>query len=278
MDDLLRTAIDSAEAAASIHRRYSGEAWVEAATDKGTSDFVSRVDLEAQEAALSVIRQRFPGHRILAEEDHPGREDAAGTRSSPGGAETPVWIVEPLDGTTNYLHGHPQYAASVAVVEGGSPAAAAVVAPATGERWWARRGSGAFKGGVPVRVSTLRRFDRALVGTGFPFKALQLLPDYLEQFGRVLQATAGIRRGGSAALDLCALASGVLDAFWELFLNPWDVAAGILLVTEAGGWVTRLDGSPVGFEEPGTILAANSPEFLEELGRRVQQSDFRFPD
>lgn len=272
MDPLLRTALDAAEAAAAIHRKYAGRALLETATDKGTSDFVSAVDLEAQDAALSLISARFPGHRILAEEQNPtghvaSGEATTGTRSDGNGE--PIWIVDPLDGTTNYLHGHPQYAASVAVAQNGEVLAGAVVAAATGERWWARKDGGSWKGGTPVRVSRLRTLRRALVGTGFPFKALDVLPDYLRQFERVLRSTAGIRRGGSAALDLCSLASGATDAFWELHLSPWDVAAGIVILTEAGGVITRVDGSPVEVEAAGTILAANSAELLYALGALV---------
>ncbi len=269
MNELLHTAIDAAEAAAAVHRRHAGGPWVEDARDKGTSDFVSRADLEAQEAALAVIRSRFPHHRVLAEEEEPSAGVKPGRTTAPDDG-APLWIVDPLDGTTNYLHGHPQHAASVAVAMGGVPVAGAVVASASGERWWAERGAGAWKSGRRIRVSSLGRFDRALVGTGFPFKVLHLLPEYLAQFDRVLRSSAGIRRGGSAALDLCSLASGVLDAFWELFLNPWDVAAGVLILTEAGGVAARVDGSPLRVDQQGSVLAANSPEFLEALGRLVR--------
>lgn len=283
MDPLLSTALAAAEAASGIHLLYFGEVGLSEAREKGQSDFVTRVDLEAQEAAISVILQRHPDHRVLAEEELGGEEGGPGERTWPADG-TPLWVVDPLDGTTNFLHGHPQFAASVGVGRGvpegeedsdghGLDAyweAGAVVAARTGERWWARRGQGAFKNGLPLRVSPLRTIRTALVGTGFPFKEPHLVPRYLQEFQRILPASGGIRRAGSAALDLCYLAEGILDGFWEEeYLSPWDVAAGQLIVQEAGGLVTRIDGSAVDLMN-GSILAANSPDLLEQLGALVR--------
>ena len=273
MDPLLKTALDAASAAASVHRRHSGRVGVDGAAEKGSSDFVSRVDLEAQNAALDVIRSRHPGHRILAEEDEDREEssgaDGDGVMTGGDDPDAPLWIVDPLDGTTNFLNRHPLYSASVAVFVDGRPEAGVVECASTGERWWALRGRGAFKNGRPVSVSGPRGLSGALVGTGFPFKALELLPEYLEQFGRVLRSTAGVRRGGSAALDLCYLADGTFDAFWELHLKPWDVAAGLVIVREAGGVVARLDGSEPGLDD-GSIVGANAASTLEELKEILQ--------
>jgi myo-inositol-1(or 4)-monophosphatase len=318
MDPLVSTALEAAEAAARIHLLHFGRFRVDEVQEKGRSDFVSMVDLEAQEAAAAVIRLRHPGHQILAEEE-------MGSRDWPRDGSH-LWIVDPLDGTTNYLHRHPMFAASVAVgrrlgeededeeeegteageategaawkqkpsgrgpvlkqkpsgrgpvlkqkPSGRGPApwrgavleACAVVAPRTGERWWARKGAGAWKNGQPVRVSGLRSLKSALVGTGFPFKEPHLLPRFAQQFQRVLPASGGVRRGGSAALDLCFLAEGIFDAFWEEeYLAPWDIAAGLLLVQEAGGVATRLDGRPFDLDD-GSVMAANSPGVLAELG------------
>ncbi|MBI4540263.1 MAG: inositol monophosphatase [Gemmatimonadetes bacterium] len=248
MTEFVRTALAAAEAAAEVHRRRVGRVPTEAWEEKGRRNFVTEVDREAEQAALEVIRQRHPGHRILAEE---GSGDADVARASGR-----LWIVDPLDGTTNFLHGHPQFSASVAVSLDGLPAAGAVVCPVTGERWWAARGLGAFKNGRRIRVSGIRNLGQALIGTGFPFKTLHLLPEYLTQFDRVLPQVSGIRRGGSAALDLCYLATGYLDAFWELWLDPWDIAAGTIIVREAGGVVSRLDGGELDLEG-GAILAGN---------------------
>lgn len=281
MDRLLQTALRAASAASAVHRRHSGRVGVEGAAEKGYSDFVSGVDLEAQQAALRVIRERHPGHRILAEEDDPADGSAdptgdhvvpgTGDRTVPDGSDpdAPLWVVDPLDGTTNFLNRHPMYSASVAVFVGDRPEAGVVECAPTGERWWASRGRGAYKNGRPIRVSELRGLSHALVGTGFPFKVLEMLPTYLDQFDRVLRSTSGVRRGGSAALDLCYLADGTFDAFWELHLKPWDVAAGIVIVREAGGVVSRLDGSDPGLEE-GSIVGANSRETLEELVRILE--------
>jgi myo-inositol-1(or 4)-monophosphatase len=282
MDSLLSTALEAAEAAAGVHLLHFGEVGVDGAREKAPADFVTRVDLEAQEAAVEVILRRHPHHRILAEEDTGGGSGVGSGRTWPeeGGY---LWIVDPLDGTTNFLHRHPQFAASVGVgrrvPEDGEGSgqrwrvtldAGAVVAPRTGERWWALRGKGAFKNGLPLRVSTLRDMRSALIGTGFPFKEPGLVPRYMQQFQRVLPASGGVRRGGSAALDLCYLAEGILDAFWEEdYLSPWDVAAGLVILREAGGFATRLDGSEIDLED-GSILAANSPELHRQLGALVR--------
>ncbi len=229
------------------------------ATVKARADYVSRTDLDAQEAALSVISRNHPDHVILAEESDESVEDQLARWDG-----RPMWIVDPLDGTANFLHGHPQYCASVAVAVDGRPVAGAVVSGSTGERWWASTGGGAFKGGRRIRVSGERPLARSLVGTGFPFKLLEAMPTYLGQLDRVLRSASGVRRAGSAALDLCYLAQGSLDAFWEEILMPWDFAAGLVLVHEAGGVLARPDGSELTIA-PGPIRGANSPDLLGEL-------------
>jgi len=255
--ELLETASLAAAAAAAVHRSQAGPGGIHWTAEKSSSsDFVSSVDIAAQQAALEVIRDRHPSHRTLAEEDGGDREGSAGG--------VPTWIVDPLDGTTNYLHGHPFYAASVAVWDAEGPLAGAVHAPVLGKRWEALRGGGATEDGRPLAVSATRDPRRFLVGTGFPFKALHALDSYLAQLARVLRSTSGIRRAGAASVDLAYVASGILDGFWELFLEPWDVGAGILLITEAGGCVSRLEGGPVDLAT-GTVLAANSPAGLEAL-------------
>jgi myo-inositol-1(or 4)-monophosphatase len=265
VDPLLTTAIRAADAAASVHLRWTRRIGIDRADLKGRGDFVSQADLEAQGAALTVIRSAHPDHAVRAEEDEPDAPPSA----PPGGT---LWVVDPLDGTANFLHGHPMYAASVAVAVDGRPVAGAVACASTGERWWASQGRGAFKGGRRIRVSSATTLEGALVGTGFPFKVQHLIPRYLDQLGRVLRAGAGVRRCGSAALDLCYLAEGRLDAFWELFLSPWDFAAGMLIVEEAGGVVTTLDRAVLRLE-PGAVLGANSPALLERLSGEVGSSD-----
>ncbi|HEX7089808.1 MAG TPA: inositol monophosphatase family protein [Longimicrobiales bacterium] len=254
---LLDCALAAARAAADIHRRYLGRVALEEWSEKGVADFVTHVDREAEDTIVAEIRRRFPAHAILAEE-------SAGEAAPPGSAEW-LWIVDPLDGTTNFLHGYPAYAASVAVARRGELVAAVVASSATGEEWWAVRGGGAFHDGRPVRVSQLTDLRLALIGTGFPFKAIDRLPPYLRQFDAVLRRSAGIRRAGSAALDLCHVASGYFDGFWELLLAPWDIAAGTLIVREAGGVVTALDGRSDVLDGHGAVLAGN-PAIHAELG------------
>ncbi len=259
MDELTRIALAAADAAAAIHLRDRGRVALEGASEKGRADYVSKTDLDAQRAALDVIRSAYPDHQVLAEEDPRSVDERIDAWDG-----SPLWVVDPLDGTANFLHGHPQYAASVAVAREGRPVAGAVVCASTGERWWAGRGQGAFKAGRPIRVAPPRPLRDALVGTGFPFKRVEELPPYLEQFGRVLKASSGVRRMGAAALDLCYLAQGSLDAFWELILNPWDFAAGWLLVEEAGGVLTKLDGAHLDLTECA-LLGGSGQALADEL-------------
>lgn len=290
-EDLLETARAAARAAAEVHRRYLGKVRVEDWSEKGGSDFVTHVDREAESRILEIVTSRHADHDILAEEaataggngpagaapaerDEPAAAPAGGEPFRPVPSTDPraaewLWVIDPLDGTTNYLHGYPMYAASIAVVHRGEPVAAAIVSGATGEEWTAVRGGGAFKDGAPIRVSAIDRLPLALVGTGFPFKTPHELPRYLRQLDAMLRRTSGVRRGGSAAIDLCHLATGYLDGFWELTLAPWDYAAGALLVREAGGVITRVDGSPLDLRSGGSVLAGNPTihaEMLKLLG------------
>jgi myo-inositol-1(or 4)-monophosphatase len=264
VDRLLSTAREAAEAAARVHRRDAGKVVLAGATIKARADYVSQTDLDAQEAALAIIEANHPDHLILAEESDEPVEDQLARWDG-----RPMWIVDPLDGTANFLHEHPQYCSSVAVAVEGRPVAGAVVSGSTGERWWASEGAGTFKSGKRIHVSTERPLSEALVGTGFPFKLIDVMPTYLGQLDRVLRSASGVRRAGSAALDLCYLAQGSLDAFWEEILMPWDFAAGMVLVREAGGVLSRPDGTALEIE-PGAVRGANSPDLLEELRRVLE--------
>lgn len=271
------------------------------AREKARSDFVTKVDLESQAAAVAVILDAYPHHHILAEEDTGGDGGQESGSAGGAGANTPegmetsrrwpeggeyLWIIDPLDGTTNFLHGHPMFGASVAVGRAqeedrgvdanaglrlrGRLEAGAVVAPRTRERWWAARGQGAWKSGKRISVSGTLDLRKALVGTGFPFKEPDIIPRYAEQFKRILPETGGLRRCGSAALDLCFLAEGILDGFWEEdYLSPWDVAAGLIILSEAGGFASRMDGSAIDLEN-GSLLAGNSPEILAGLASLLE--------
>jgi myo-inositol-1(or 4)-monophosphatase len=232
--DLLDTALRAARRAAEIHRDAAGTLDPGAWGEKNPSDFVTEVDRESERHIVDEILGRFPDHRILAEE---------GTGEEATGDGGVLWIVDPLDGTTNFLHDYPEYAASIAALDSQGLRAGVVLNAATGEEYAAVRGRGATLNGSPIEVSGVRDLRLSLIGTGFPFKRTELIPDYLETLGTVLEATSGVRRAGAAALDLCAVACGRLDAFWEHWLMPWDVAAGAIIVREAGGTFGAL---PVG--------------------------------
>jgi myo-inositol-1(or 4)-monophosphatase len=266
MNPLLRTALDAAEAAASVQRR-DAFGIAEGVREKSRADWVSQTDLDAQEAALSIIRERHPDHEILAEES----DETVDVRLARWDGR-PLWLLDPLDGTANFLHRHPFHCASVAVAVDGRPVAGAVVSGSSGERWWAEDGDGAYKSGRRIRVSNRSLLREALVGTGFPFKRLELMPAYLGQLDRVLRSTSGVRRAGSAALDLCFLAQGSLDAFWEEFLNPWDFAAGLLLVREAGGVMTGARGQDLELR-PGAVRGANGRELLDALRSVLSEAE-----
>jgi len=284
-ESLASTALEAANAATDIHRKHLGRVHVGDAVDKGTYDFVSEVDLEAQEAALAVILRAFPDHRILAEEDGDAALPGPPASAPPGAAgpvdeaDTPLWIVDPLDGTTNFLHGHPAFCASVGVLVRGRPVAGAVVAAVSGERYTAWEGGGAWLdtgasgagGPVRIRVSALTELRQALAGTGFPFKRPDEIPGYLEQLGRMLRRSSGVRREGSAALDLCRLARGTFDVFWEGTLAPWDVAGGLAVLSEAGGAWSAPDGASYDIAAGGPLRAANGDGLLEALHAALRE-------
>jgi myo-inositol-1(or 4)-monophosphatase len=238
----------AARAAAEVHHRSLHKLEPGAWTEKGRSDFVSDVDHEAEEAAVSEIRGRFPEHAIAAEEGDWGG-------STPEEADV-TWYIDPLDGTTNFLHAYPFHSASVAAIDSQGAAAAVVINSANWDTFQAKRGTGADRNGESISVSKIADLKFALIGTGFPFKKEELLDSYLGQFRAILPQTSGIRRTGSAAIDLCDLACGRLDGFWELHLAPWDIAAGVLMIREAGGIITDLDGSEDVIKH-GAFIAGN---------------------
>jgi myo-inositol-1(or 4)-monophosphatase len=222
-------------------------------TAKVDRDFVTRVDRDAEAMIAAALTAAFPGSRVVGEELTP-------VPAEPG-ARPPLegltWIVDPLDGTTNFVHGYPQFAVSIAAAVDGNLAAGAVYHVTPGLMYTASAGGGACLDGRRITVSVIDEPGKALIGTGFPFKSLHQLPRYQSQFAAVTRATAGIRRAGSAALDLCDVAAGRFDGFWELWLAPWDVAAGTLIVREAGGLVTGGDGS-TDVIRYGPIVAGNA--------------------
>ena len=259
-DHLLDVAVRAADAAAEIIRARAHEAATIEWRVKRTADFVSDVDTAAEHRIRDIVAAAFPEAVVVGEELSP---DAA------AGAEL-AFVVDPLDGTTNFLHGYRAFAVSIGVLVGGELRAGVVLDVPTGDRFTAHAGGGAFRNGERVRASRTADPGRALVGTGFPFKVLDSLDEYLRQFAAVTRSASGIRRLGSAALDFCDLACGRLDAFWETTLAPWDMAAGILLVREAGGVVTDFAGDAL-TPKHSSVVAANAPlhEWLLTLLRNA---------
>lgn len=224
---------------------------------KQRNDFVSEVDRLAEQDIIETIRRSHPGHAFLAEES--GRLD---------GNPEYVWVIDPLDGTTNFLHGFPTFSVSIALKLRGRLEHGVIYDPMRQELFTASRGGGAQLDGRRIRVAHRRGLDGALVGTGFPFRNLDNLGPYFGMLETVIRQTAGARRAGSAALDLAYVAAGRLDGFFELGLKEWDVAAGSLLVQEAGGLVGAPDGSPE-ITSSGDILAAN-PRLFKALARALR--------
>jgi myo-inositol-1(or 4)-monophosphatase len=244
MQPLLNIAIRAARRAGEVIVRGMNRLHRIDVRAKGQNDFVSEIDTQAELEIMEIVRRHYPDHAFLAEES-----GAVGRRESEF-----VWIIDPLDGTTNFLHGFPQFAVSIAVQRRGRLEHAVVYDPLRQELFTSSRGEGAQLDGKRIRVSAHVGLDRALIGTGFPYRTnLHWLDDYMAMLKAVTQATAGIRRPGAAALDLAYVAAGRLDGFWELGLSPWDTAAGTLLITEAGGMVGALNGSE--YKQQGDIVA-----------------------
>jgi myo-inositol-1(or 4)-monophosphatase len=218
---------------------------------KGRIDLVTEFDRRSERLLLDAIAQRFPGAAVLAEES--GAHAGSAAAASPGALR---WILDPLDGTTNFAHNYPFFAVSIAAEVDGELAAGAVFDPVREELFAAARGHGATVNGAPIRVSAIARVEDALLVTGFPYDVREHPERSLPQFQAFLMRAQGIRRDGSAALNLCYLAAGRFDGFWEASLSPWDVAAGALLIREAGGMLTDYDGGPFGLDTR-RILASN---------------------
>ena len=252
---LLDTATASARAGGAVLRRLFGDSALDVRR-KGANDFVTRADRESEEAVISAIRERFPDHRILTEE--------AGVLD---GGDEHEWVIDPLDGTTNFLQGLPVFCVSVACRRRGELLAGAVYEPLADRMFAAARGAGATLNGEPIRVSRRAGLADAFLATGYPFRAHAALDLYLEIFREIFLQVRAIRRCGAAALDLAHTAAGVYDGFFEFRLSPWDLAAGVLLVREAGGRVSDLDGGER-FLENGNVVAG-APGVQPELLRVV---------
>jgi myo-inositol-1(or 4)-monophosphatase len=217
---------------------------------KGPADFVSEVDLAAEATILNLMASQLPQATILAEE-------TAATVPAERLREGLAVVVDPLDGTTNFLHGYPEYGVSIAILSDGEPVAAVVHDVPGNEVFTATAGGGAFLNGVRCHVSTIDDPQRALVGTGFPFKDATDIAPYQQQMAKVMARVAGVRRPGAASIDLASVACGRFDGFWEMELSAWDFAAGMLLVREAGGVATDMEGTQLVAHGSSSVLVGN---------------------
>ncbi len=254
MHPMLNIAVKAARRAGGIINRATQNLDLLHVSRKAHSDYVSEVDNTAEDAIINVLLEAYPNHSILAEE--------SGARGDPSKSEY-QWIIDPLDGTTNFLHGFPQYAVSIALKHRGVLTQAVVYDPSGNELFTASRGRGAYLNDHRLRVSKRNQLSDCLIGTGFPFREFSHMNAYLAIFKDIMPKVAGIRRPGSAALDLAYVAAGRYDGFWELKLSPWDIAAGCLLITEAGGLVGDLEGNDT-YMQSGHIVAGN-PKIFGQL-------------
>ncbi len=241
-NEFLRTAIEAARSAGELIDRSRGRELHVRHT--GRVDLVTEVDLLAEQEIIRTIKEKYPGHRIAAEESGVGEEES-----------DYVWWIDPIDGTTNFVHGYPHYAVSIALQSGGEIAAGVVYNPVNQELFSAARGEGAFLNGVPLKVSNARKLDESLLATGFPYDRDQR-PRALSILNSLIVRVRGIRRDGSAALNLAYVAAGRLDGFWEFGLHPWDTAAGSLILKEAGGEITNFQGGDFDIRYP-EVVATN---------------------
>ena len=234
MQPMLNTAIKAARRAAAIINRASFDIDRVKYTEKMPNDFVTEIDQAAEQAIIEILTTAYPTHAVLAEE--------SGASANLNDDNENVWIIDPLDGTTNFMHGFPQYCVSIALQQRGQITQAVVYDPTRNDLFTASKGAGAYLNDKRLRVTKRDRMQDALIGTGFPFRNMKGLEEYIEMFRIMTQKCAGLRRPGAAALDLAYVAAGRLDGFFEKDLKPWDMAAGSLLITEAGGIVGTFAG------------------------------------
>jgi myo-inositol-1(or 4)-monophosphatase len=256
---LIKTTVDCVKEGGAVLLDYHNKLERLQIQSKGRFDYVTEADLAAQETIVQLIRSRHPDHEILAEED----------QSTPG-KNANRWLVDPLDGTTNFIHGFPVFAVSVALEYKDAIVLGAVYDPCRQELFLAQRGHGATLNGRPIQVSTRQKVGEALVATAFPWREKTILSNYLRGFNRVFARVSDVRRSGSAALDLSYVACGRCEGFWELGLSPWDIAAGHLLVKEAGGYISDFNGGDKHIWI-GDVVAGNPSihTFLLEIIREV---------
>lgn len=257
MNPALNIAIKAARRAGQVINRASNDLDLIKVSTKQPNDFVTEVDKAAEAAIIATLREAYPDYGILAEE--------SGHSAGNGAQESEYqWIIDPLDGTTNFIHGMPQYAVSIALAKSGIVEQAVVFDPNRNELFTASKGGGAFLNERRIRVSKRLKLQDALLGTGFPYRMFEHIDTYLAIFKELAQKTAGMRRPGAASLDLAYVACGRYDGFWEFGLAPWDMAAGTLLISEAGGLVSDMRGDS-NYLESGNIIAGTPKVFAPLL-------------
>lgn len=258
MHPMLNIAVRAARSAGTVIARACGQLDMVQKLQKGTNDFVTNVDKEAEQAIVQVLKKSFPTHGIVGEE-----------HGDYGNSDNEFqWIIDPLDGTTNFIRGIPHFAVSIALKHQGKLDQAVIFDPLRGELFTASRGRGAQLNGTRIRVTALPDLNGAILGTGFPFKQKTHLPAYTGMFNSLFASAADIRRTGSAALDLAYVASGRFDGFWEIGLKPWDIAAGELIIREAGGLVCDFVGGNNQLRS-GNIVAG-SPKVLQSMLKGIR--------
>lgn len=255
LSPLLNTAILAARQAGDIINRASLDIDGVNVNTKQAFDFVTEIDIEAEEAIIDILLNAYPDHGILAEE-------SGQSRGNPNSEN--VWIIDPLDGTTNFIHGFPVYCTSIALSQKGVLQQAVIYDPTRNDLFTASKGRGAYLNNRRLRVSQRKTLSHSLLSTGFPFRGGDDYKKYLTIFEKMMKLSAGLRRPGSAALDLAYLAAGYTDGFFEMGLNPWDIAAGALLITEAGGLIGNFTGNADHFLEQKELLAGN-PKIYGQL-------------
>lgn len=263
MEPMLNIALRAARKAGELIERAMDRVDLLTIEEKGRNDFVSEIDRKAEAEIIYHLKKAYPDHAILGEES--GFTDAANNDYQ--------WVIDPLDGTTNFLRGIPHFSVSIACLHKGQPIHAVVLDPTKREEFTASKGKGATLNDRRIRTTSRKSLDGALIGTGIPFngKALKHIDGYLSCLGEIAAQTAGVRRAGSAALDLAYVAAGRFDGFWELNLKPWDIAAGILLVKEAGGMISDFKGGNNYFDN-GNVVCGSTKVFkplLQVVGKHM---------
>jgi myo-inositol-1(or 4)-monophosphatase len=262
MHPMLNTAVKAAREAADIIQYGARNLDRLTVDSKGPGDFVTEIDRKAEEVIVDTLLGAYPNHGII------GEEGSGATRGNPNSDH--VWIIDPLDGTTNFLHGVPQYCVSIGLREKGVLTQGVIYDPSRNDLFTASRGGGAFMNDRRIRVSKRLKLRDCLIGTGFPFRDGAAFDEYIVQLKNLMPKCAGLRRPGAAALDLAYVAAGFFDGFWEMKLNQWDMAAGALLIQEAGGLVTGIDGEDT-YMDSGSIVAG-TPKIFPELLKTLQAS------